>query len=78
LQPVNFGTVVAGTVVSTTLAGVINYTTITGIDYIVLTGFLKVNAGGTLILRAAENTTSTGTLTVAAGSWVALNDTVAL
>lgn len=74
----SIGSVVVGTVVSTALAGVINYTTITGTDYIELNGYIKVNAGGTLVLRAAENTHSTGTLTIGAGSWIALNDTVPL
>jgi hypothetical protein len=70
------GSVTPGTVASTSLAGVINYTVITGTDYVVLTGFLKVNAAGTLILRAAENSTALGTLTIGAGSWLALRDTV--
>ncbi len=72
------GSVVAGTVVSTTLAGTITYTTVTGTDYVILRGFLKVNAAGTLIMRAAEATTATGTLTIGAGSWIALYDTVPL
>lgn len=72
------GTVVAGTPSSTSLAGVINFTSITGTDYININGYIKVNAGGTLILRAAENTHATGTLTVGAGSWIALADTVNL
>lgn len=72
------GTVVAGTLSSTSLAGVINFTSITGTDYIAINGYIKVNAGGTLILRAAENTHATGTLTVGAGSWIALADTVNL
>jgi hypothetical protein len=70
------GSVVVGTVVSTSLAGVINYTTITGTDYLNLNGYLLVNAAGTFIMRAAENTTATGTLTVGVGSWLELNDTV--
>ncbi len=72
------GTNVAGAQVSTSLAGVINYTTVTGTDYIILRGFLKANAGGTIIVRAAENTTAAGTLTIGAGSWIALYDTVPL
>ncbi len=74
----NIGSVVAGTVVSTTLAGVINYTTVTGTDYILLNGYLKVNAGGTLILQAATNTHVSGTMTLGAGSWIELSDTVRL
>lgn len=72
------GTAVAGTLTSTTLAGVINWTSITGTDYITINGFLKVNAAGTLTLQAAENTHATGTLTIGAGSWIALFDTVPL
>jgi hypothetical protein len=74
----NVGAVVAGTVTSTTLAGVLNYTTNTGTDYIMLAGYLKANLGGTFILRAAENTTAVGTLTIGAGSWLALTDTPTL
>ncbi len=70
------GSVVAGTVVGSTLGTAITYTTTTGTDYIRIDGYLKVNAGGTLILRAAEAATATGTATVGAGSWIALSDTV--
>ena len=72
------GTATPGTVVSTSLAGAINWSSVTGTAYVILTGFLKVNLGGTLILRAAENTHSSGTLTIGAGSWIALQDTVGL
>lgn len=72
------GTAVAGTVVSTSLAGVINWTSVTGTDYVLLNGYLKPSSTGTFILRAAENTTSTGTLTVGAGSWLELTDAQAL
>jgi len=74
----NIGSVVAGTVTSTTLAGVINYTTNTGTDYLVLSGYLKVNAGGTFIMKAATNTHVSGTMTLGAGSWLALTDTPTL
>jgi hypothetical protein len=74
----NIGTVVAGTVTAAALATAMNYTSVTGTVYLLLNGFLKVNAAGTLILRAAENTHSTGTLTIGAGSWLRLRDTVAL
>ena len=37
-------------------------------------GDLKVNAAGTFILRAATNTTVSGTMTLAAGSWLSLRD----
>lgn len=72
------GSVTAGTVTSVSLAGVINYSVITGTDLVYFFGFLKVNAGGTIILRAAENSTALGTATLGAGSWMALNDTVQL
>lgn len=70
------GSVTAGTLASTTLAGVLNYTVVTGTDYILISGFIKVNAGGTVILQAAENSHATGTLTLGAGSWLAFYDTV--
>lgn len=72
------GTVAAGTVTSTTLAGVLNYTTNTGTDYIFVQGYIKVNAGGTIALQAATNTTVSGTMTLGAGSWLAFFDTVNL
>lgn len=72
------GSVVAGTVTSTALSTALNYTTLTGTDYIILEGYLKVNAAGTLILRAAENTTAAGTVTIGAGSFIALDDSVGL
>lgn len=70
------GSVTAGTLASTTLAGVLNYTVITGTDYIYIRGFIKVNAAGTLILKAAENTQAIGTLTIGIGAWLACYDTV--
>lgn len=69
---------VAGTEVSVALNTKLNYTTVTGTAYIFVSGFIKVNAGGTLILQASENTTSTGTMTLGAGSWLAFYDTVPL
>lgn len=68
------GTVSAGTVIATSLTGVINYTSVTGTVYLLIQGYLKVNAGGTIIFRAAENTHSTGTLTLAIGSWLSFVD----
>lgn len=75
---VSGGTEVAGTLVSTTLATVLNYTTITGTNYVRIKGRLKVNAGGTLIIKAATNTTVSGTMTLAALSGGLLSDVVAL
>lgn len=72
------GSVTPGTVASTSLSGVLNYTVVTGTDRVFVRGYIKVNAGGTFILRAAENTTALGTFTLAAGSWLAAYDTVRL
>ncbi len=68
------GSVVAGTIVSAALATVLNFTTNTGTDRIFINGYIKVNAGGTLILRAATNTTASGTMTLGAGSWLSVKE----
>lgn len=70
------GTVVPGTISATALDTDLNYTSVTGTTRIFVQGYLEVNAGGTLILRASEDSTATGTMTLAAGSWLALYDTV--
>lgn len=70
------GTVVPGTIAATAIATDLNYTSVTGTTRIFVQGYLEVNAGGTFILRASEDTTATGTMTLAAGSWLALYDTV--
>lgn len=73
------GSVTAGTLSATSLTGAMSYTVVTGTDYVLVSGFIKVNAGGTVILRAAENSAHvTGTLTLGAGSWLAFYDTVPL
>jgi hypothetical protein len=72
------GSDIAGTVTATSLTGAMNYTTVTGTCYFRVKGRLKVNAGGTLILRAAGNTDVSGTMTLAALSGGMLNDVVAL
>lgn len=72
------GSDVAGTLASTSLAGVLNYTTITGTNRIWVRGILKVNGAGTLTLKAATNTTVSGTATLAAGSWIAAYDTITM
>jgi hypothetical protein len=72
------GTAVPGTTVATSLTGAINWSSITGTMYVSLKGFITVGTGGSLILRLAENTSSTGTVTLAAGSWIALADTVTM
>lgn len=76
ISTTDIGSNVLGSAVSTSLAGVINYTTVTGSNKIWFRGYLKVNAGGTFIMRAAENTHVAGTLTLGAGSWLALYDTI--
>lgn len=68
------GTTVLGTVISTSLAGVINYTTITGETLIEITLSFVVNAAGTLIPRFAENSHAAGTATVELGSFIRLDD----
>jgi len=70
------GTVVPGTIAATALDTDLNYTSVTGTTRIFVQGYLEVNAGGTFILRASEDTTATGTMTLGAGSWLALYDTV--
>jgi hypothetical protein len=72
------GTNTPGTVVATALNGAINFSSVTGTNYIRVRGYLKCNAAGTLILRFSENSSSTGTATLGAGSWIALADTVTL
>jgi len=68
------GSVVAGTLASTTLAGVLNYTTNTGTDRVFVKGYIKVANGGTVTLNAATNTHVSGTMTLAAGSWLKFTD----
>ncbi len=68
------GTTVLGTAISTSLAGVINYTTITGETIIEFNISFVVNAAGTLIPRFAENSHAAGTATVELGSFINLTD----
>ncbi len=72
------GTNTPGTTVATSLAGAMNFSSLTGVTRITLSGFLKCANGGTLIIRFAENSTSTGTATLAAGSYLRLFDSVPL
>lgn len=64
------GTTVLGTVVATSLTGGINFSTITGETLIQVDFSIVVNAGGTFIPRAAENSHAAGTLTVELGSFL--------
>jgi hypothetical protein len=72
------GTLVAGTTRVTSLTDAINFTTVTGTCTIIVEATLVCNAGGTLIIRAAEDTTATGTVTVGAGSNLSANDSVSV
>lgn len=69
------GTNVLGTGQTTSLAGVLSFSTITGETEISVDITLVVNAGGTLIPRIAENSHAAGTLTVELGSNLVLFDT---
>jgi hypothetical protein len=73
---IGLGTTVAVATVSTTLAGIINYSTITGTEYLVVDGYIKCLNAGTFIMKAATNTTTSGTMTLGLGSNLALSDTV--
>ncbi len=68
------GTTVLGTVISTSLAGVINFTTITGETLIVIEFSFVASGSGTLIPRFAENSTAVGTATVELGSYIRMDD----
>jgi hypothetical protein len=68
------GTTVLGTVISTSLAGVINFTTITGETLIVIEFSFVASGAGTLIPRFAENSTAAGTATVELGSFINVNN----
>jgi hypothetical protein len=68
------GTDVVGTNISTSLSGVINFTTLTGESWITIEMTMVCNSAGTWIPRFAENTTVTGTATVRLGSFVWLED----
>lgn len=68
------GTDVIGTNISTSLAGVINFTTFTGESVVVFEISLVCNAAGTFIPRFAENTSTVGTATIRLGSYLWLED----
>lgn len=68
------GTVVIGTAISTSLAGVINFTTITGETIINCDISGVASSTNTFIPRQAQNTHSTGTLTTRIGSYMLLED----
>jgi hypothetical protein len=66
------GTIATGTLVSTTLTGAVNYTTITGETLLIVEVSFVVSAGGTFIPRVATN--SAGTVTAELGSSLRLWD----
>lgn len=66
------GTTVIGTAISTSLSGVINFTTITGETLIIAKISFVVNGAGTVVPRFAENSTAIGTVTVELGSFMKL------
>ena len=70
------GSVTAGVVVSEALDTDLTATVVTGTDMMIINGYIEVDGAGTFILRAAEVVDGGGTLTVGAGSWMALYDTV--
>lgn len=69
------GSDVLGTGISTSLAGVMNFSTITGETVVVVKISFVVNAAGTVIPRFAENSTAIGAATVELGSFMNLNKT---
>lgn len=70
-----FATIHGATDVSaTSLSGSLVYATVTGTVYLWIRGVIVVNAGGSLTLKAAENTTSAGTLTISNGSWLSVQE----
>jgi outer membrane protein assembly factor BamA len=73
------GTVVASTQRVTSLGSSIIFTTFTQPSDVYFTGQIKCNVGGVLTLQFAEGTAHTaGTATLNAGSFVELNDCVAV
>jgi hypothetical protein len=65
---------VVGTPNATTLAGVLNYTTITGETLCHVYISMVVNAAGTFIPRQAQNSHAAGTLTTRLGTYLLLED----
>ncbi len=63
---------IVGSPFSSSLGGAIAYSVLTGETLLIVQVSLVVNAGGTFIPRAAENSHTTGTLTVELGSYLTL------
>lgn len=68
------GTDTIGANISTTLAGVINFTVLTGETVITFKFSLVCNAGGTFIPQFSENTSAVGTATARLGSYLWAED----
>lgn len=70
------GAVVAGTLISTSLSGVINWSTITGDTFIQIDFSGTCNGSGTFIPRTAQNSHASGTLTNSLGTYIDLNESI--
>lgn len=73
------GTITEGVVTSAALDTDFTFTSATSTSFVIIEGSIKVNAGGTLTLRAAKNSDAAGaTMTLLAGARLELNDMVAV
>lgn len=70
------GTTVDASTRLTALTTVASAATLTNSGVILVTGTIVVNTGGTFIIRAAENSTAAGTLTMTLGSYLTMWDTI--
>lgn len=70
----NGGSAIASTGVSASLSGAMNYATITGECVFVIEFSIICNAGGTLIPRYAEDSHSTGTVTIRKGTMISIQE----
>lgn len=68
------GTLVTVASSSTSLAGIINFSTVTGESIFIFKISFVVNAAGTVIPRFAENSTAIGTVTIELGSFMTLSN----
>ena len=67
-------TLLVGSAQSTALSTALTAALLTGAGVWVCTGTVELSVSGTFIVRAAQNSHTTGTLTVARGSWAAIED----
>lgn len=70
------GTDTVGTNTSTSLAGVLNYSVLTGETVLIVNISMVCSSGGDFIVRGAENSHSTGTITFEQGSYLTLDNTI--